>query len=112
MPSNNVLANGQKLHPGESIFSPDGNTEFRCQTDGKVAVYRDGECVWQNTAEQRDDINAVVMQEDGNLVLYDNDDNPVWATNTDGKGSTTILVVQDDGNVVLYQGTPVWATNT
>ena len=64
-----VLATGQVLRPGNSLFSPDGSTELRVQTDGKVAIYRDSTCVFQNTAEQRDDVTGLVMQEDGNLCL-------------------------------------------
>jgi hypothetical protein len=52
------------------------------------------------------------MQDDGNFVLYDQDNAPVWASNTDGNPGA-YLAVQDDGNVVVYQnGSPLWATNT
>lgn len=84
----------------------------------------------------------LVLQADGNLVLYKNtgralwasgtngravqlaamqpDGNfviydfptPLWASNTAGRPGS-FLVVQDDGNVVIYQpNVPVWATNT
>ncbi|KAK3990487.1 heterokaryon incompatibility protein-domain-containing protein [Cladorrhinum sp. PSN332] len=105
-----VLGNGEWLLVGQSLFSPDGNTEFKCQSDGKVAVYNDGSCVFQNTDEQRHDVKGVKMQEDGNLVLYDHDGNALWHTDTAGPSgnTTTTLAVQNDGNVVLYNGTPIY----
>ena len=56
--------------------------------------------------------NIAIMQDDGNFVLYDQDNEPVWASNTGGNPGA-YLAVQDDGNVVVYQdGSPLWATNT
>ena len=54
----------------------------------------------------------LILQGDGNLVLYHNG-TPTWASMTVGKGATT-LVMQGDGNLVLYNtsGAPVWATWT
>lgn len=55
----------------------------------------------------------LVMQWDGNVVLYDDRaGRPIWATGTRG-GQYSTFVVQTDGNVVVYDGTrPVWATGT
>ncbi|KAK4222573.1 Curculin-2 [Podospora fimiseda] len=109
-----VLGNGEWLLVGQSLFSPDGNTEFKCQGDGKVAIYHSGTCVFQNTAEQRNDVKGVKMQEDGNLVLYDHNGKALWHTDTASPSgnTTTTLAVQNDGNVVLYNGTPIWAYKT
>lgn len=55
----------------------------------------------------------LVMQDDGNAVLYDNRSRrPLWATNTVGRGG--YLRMQPDGNLVVYRwnNTPVWASNT
>src|SRR5207237_2512941 len=44
----------------------------------------------------------LIMQGDGNLVLYRRSDSkPLWASNTNGKGAT-FAVMQGDGNFVLY----------
>lgn len=67
--SHNTLGNGEWLLAGESLWSKDGTVEFKMQGDGKIAVYRDGQCRFQNTAEQRGDIKGIKMQEDGNLVV-------------------------------------------
>lgn len=52
------------------------------------------------------------MQDDGNFVLYDQNNEPVWASNTDGFPGAYVSV-QDDGNLVIYQnGNALWASNT
>lgn len=52
------------------------------------------------------------FQTDGNLVVYTRSNRPVWASNTDGHAGSR-LVVQDDGNVVIYDGSrAVWASGT
>lgn len=52
----------------------------------------------------------LVMQSDGNLVLYQAG-TALWASNTGGPGRR--VVMQDDGNLVIYSGsTAVWSTST
>jgi hypothetical protein len=52
----------------------------------------------------------LLMQGDGNLVMYDGSWNPVWDTGTQGN-SGAWFAVQDDGNLVVYtsQGQPLWS---
>lgn len=52
------------------------------------------------------------FQEDGNLVLYRQDNSVVWASNTNGRPPGH-LRMQDDGNLVAYGpgGEVVWAAN-
>lgn len=45
----------------------------------------------------------MVLQDDHNLVMYDQRNEPIWSTHTNGKGrESTFLKMQDDGNLVLY----------
>ncbi|MDB9504960.1 S8 family serine peptidase [Spirulina major CS-329] len=54
----------------------------------------------------------LAFQGDGNLVMYNADDEPIWATGTAGSGANK-LSIQGDGNVVLYKDdSPLWATDT
>ncbi|MFZ0831756.1 MAG: LysM peptidoglycan-binding domain-containing protein [Mycobacterium sp.] len=54
----------------------------------------------------------LVLQDDGNLVLYARDHAAVWATNTDGQ-NVVRAEMQSDGNFVLYTpDKPVWASET
>jgi surface antigen len=53
---------------------------------------------------------ALLLQSDGNLVLYGG--SAIWSSGTGGSGATR-LVMQTDGNLVLYNvNTPVWFTAT
>jgi hypothetical protein len=59
----------------------------------------------------------LIMQNDGNLVLYSINDNqestPVWATGTNGTDAS-YAIMQTDGNLVLYNpsGQALWASST
>ncbi|KAM0197371.1 hypothetical protein ACHAPA_009879 [Fusarium lateritium] len=111
------LDNDNWLYPGDSLTSDNGNNEFKMQDDGKICIYWEGDCVWQNTEDQRDDIKGVHLQDDGNFVLYTHDEEAVWSSDTSDRGDEVYLAVQDDGNVVLYIGEDddaeaVWASNT
>jgi hypothetical protein len=56
---------------------------------------------------------ALVIQKDGNLVLYRTGDRPIWSTGTHGHPGA-ILVNQPDGNIVVNApgvGT-LWSTRT
>ncbi|KOV63251.1 hypothetical protein ADK64_21060 [Streptomyces sp. MMG1121] len=73
-----TLGNGEWLQVGSSLFSEDGSVEFKCQTDGKVAIYWGGEARWQNTPQQRYDVKGLIMQGDANVVLYTKDGEAIW----------------------------------
>jgi hypothetical protein len=55
---------------------------------------------------------TLIMQGDGNLVLYQGS-SALWASGTVGSGADE-AIMQGDGNFVLYtsSGAPVWASNT
>lgn len=54
----------------------------------------------------------LIIQSDGNLVIYDKNWSPVWSSRTNGKG-TSSLQIQNDGNLVIYNNTSyTWATWT
>ena len=58
-------------------------------------------------------LHTLVMQTDGNAVLYDRQNHPLWATNTYGI-TPREFIMQPDGNLVLYStdGQARWASNT
>jgi hypothetical protein len=72
--------------------------------------------VWQSALIGADDsLNShLVMQTDGNLVLYSSTGHAVWSSHTIGTGSHNYLLVQDNGNLVVYSspGHPVWASHS
>lgn len=59
------------------------------------------------------DVRALTLQQNGNLVELTSTGNILFETNTPGLGGQS-FIIQDDGNAVLYTqaGKPVYATNT
>jgi hypothetical protein len=55
----------------------------------------------------------LAMQDDGNLVIYDEFQRPLWDSGTAGNCGAK-LAVQEDGNVVIYSSDkrPLWHTGT
>ena len=75
----------------------------------KNALWSSGTC-GRGTGPYR-----LVMQDDGNLVVYDTYGVATWASDTCRKGSKPHrLIMQDDGNLVVYDGgsAPTWASGT
>jgi hypothetical protein len=104
------------------------------QDDGNLVVYgQNGQALWASKtalgterldADQQLNINdkmaaankrtTLILQGDGNLVLYRNYDNlALWSSNTPGK-PVTHAIMQGDGNFVLYDnnGVAYWSTGT
>ncbi|MBK7860942.1 MAG: peptidoglycan DD-metalloendopeptidase family protein [Archangiaceae bacterium] len=56
---------------------------------------------------------TLVMQGDGNLVIYWAGHGALWSSKTPGSGGA-LLAMQGDGNLVIYRanGTAVWHTHT
>ena len=57
-----------------------------------------------------------IMQKDGNLVGYDDDNRPIFASNTQGiRNQLAKLMCQVDGNLVIWDETRtrvLWTSNT
>lgn len=69
--------------------------------------------VAQEDLTSRNGNYRLVMQGDGNLVLYSTK-RAIWSTRTNGYGLSR-LVIQGDGNLVIYNfasGKPVWSSRT
>jgi len=105
-----TLKAGEKLFPGEQLFSATNKYRLVLQKDGNLVEY-DSHGI--NTWSSRTNGSLVAdlaMQGDGNLVLYDINGTSIWRTTTQGMGATH-LTIQDDGNIVLYTSSnaPVWS---
>jgi len=106
----NILANGQTMSMGQSLWSLDRRTQFIYQADGNLVLYGPNGAIWNSGTYGRAS-NLLIMQSDGNLVLY-NGGSGVWSTGTGG-GSSSYLTVQNDGNLVIYNSSGyTWATMT
>jgi hypothetical protein len=57
----------------------------------------------------------LILQVDGNLVIYDRGENnrAIWSSRTNGQAAAR-AVMQDDGNFVIYgpTGNAIWATGS
>ncbi len=56
---------------------------------------------------------ALLMQTDGNLVVYSAGYHSIWGSGTNGNSGAHLLL-QNDGNMVIYSssGNPLWGSNT
>lgn len=104
------LAAGHVLVGGQSLVA--GAYRLAMQRDGNTVLYGSGGKTLWNTDTNGHDGAWLVLQGDGNLVVYDGL-TAVWSSRTQGKGGTR-LVMQTDGNLVLYDSgnRPVWASGT
>jgi hypothetical protein len=93
------------------LSAADGKAILKLQGDGNVVLSHknpDWAPVWDTGGPGPG--SRLVMQPDGNLVLYDDAGHPVWASGTHGNG--LFLALQDDGNLVIEHPRPAWASNT
>jgi hypothetical protein len=111
-PPPNRLVGGQQLLPNQSIVSSSGRLTLIHQGDGNVVLYREGRALWSSGTHGRA-TSRLVMQTDGNLVLYAPSGAAVWHTFTYGNPGAS-LVLQDDCNLVVYSagGAALWNTGT
>jgi tRNA A-37 threonylcarbamoyl transferase component Bud32/outer membrane biosynthesis protein TonB len=117
-PPNVLIATGV-LPAGGQILSQNKLYRFEVQPAGALVLYDSytNKQLW--SSQTKGDPDALVIQDDGNLVLYAKNGSVIWASDETGKKGDYFLTLQDDGNLVVYRGiygspniTPIWATNT
>lgn len=110
------LKSGATMNPGDSLVSPNGSYELIFQTDSNLVLYSGSAGSYTNalwsTSTAGKSATSVIMQTDGNCVMYVGTD-AAWATNTSGNPGA-YLAVQNDGNLVVYSatGTALWQSQT
>jgi hypothetical protein len=96
---------GDKLWPGQSLHVNEALKSRNGRV--KVILQTDGNCVLYGDGNPlwwtgvRPGVNIATMQSDGNFVLYKPDEGKVWASDTQGHPGG-YLFLQDDANLVLY----------
>ena len=99
------LIGGQSLQVDDVLTSPNLVFSLTLQGDGNLVLYQyypeSGRRIarWSSKTAGRAVTEARLQAEDGNFVIYNNDD-PVWDTKTSGVGPL-VLSVTDDGALVL-----------
>lgn len=107
-----ILYPGEFIIPEQALVSVDGRSRLALAEDGSLTVTCNG-VPHVVLAGANGQAAQLVMQGDGNLVLYTSVMSPATAlfnTTTSGNAGA-FLRLQDDGNLVVYLGsTPLWAT--
>ncbi|MFA0964036.1 M57 family metalloprotease [Roseivirga sp. BDSF3-8] len=108
---------GNNLVPGEQLST----NQFIQSNDNrfKVVMQSDGNFVLYkynvpiwSSNTGGTSATKAIMQGDGNLVVYDNSFNDYWDSGTNNRHNA-FAVIQDDGNFVIYQGgTAFWDSGT
>lgn len=116
MPLLDTLVPNHGLRQGESITSHNGHARLIHQQDGNVVLYANlvngPHPIWATNTNGRQTSNFI-LQSDGNIVLYDGQNQPCWSSNTSGH-QVSRLTIQGDLNLVLYDGgnQPKWSSST
>jgi hypothetical protein len=107
-----ALQPGELLVPGQSVAACNGAGTLVHQLDGNVVFSDLVGPLWATGTAGRP-TKTFVMQGDGNLVVYDVNNNPLWNSRTSGNPGAW-LAVQNDCNLVIRStaGTVLWASNT
>ncbi|WP_448615632.1 zinc-dependent metalloprotease family protein [Modestobacter sp. URMC 112] len=107
------LRPGQELIEGQRLVSANGRWSLSLYNqDLQVFSVADGTPKWHSNTE---DYNAsgerVVMQTDGNLVVYTRDGGAVWSSRTWGNPGA-YAVIRDDGHLAIHRadGRYLWGT--
>jgi len=112
---------------------------LKVQDDGNLVIYQDSHPIWDwgsgdigdllepgTTLVAGDELVSpgrgyeLIMQGDGNLVLYDGavtcatscSGDALWNSGTDGDDGASVTMQADGNLVVYYNGTAVWNSNT
>jgi hypothetical protein len=95
--------------------SKNGHYILALANDGNLILHGPSGMLWSSNTAGKEDIQHVILQHDGNLVMYNGRQQPVWHSHTGGQARARVeLLVQDDGNAVLYSDgiRAIWATHT
>lgn len=108
------LEKGQALTRNKFIRSQDGRYLLALAGDGDLILHGPSGILWASNTAGKEDVQHVILQHDGNLVMYNVKEQAVWASHTGGQFRARVeLVVQNDGNAVIYSDArAIWATHT
>jgi hypothetical protein len=98
----------QGLEINQSISSCNGLYSLWMQEDGNVVLYENatGVALWNSQTAGKPG-QSLVMQSDGNFVLYGTG-GALWHTGTHGHPGAAMRV-EEDGNVIIWEGwTAIW----
>lgn len=111
------LNGGEVLMPGQHLLSQNRIYTLSMHRDGNIILRKADlnskkkRILW-NSGTAGTPVSKLMMQVDGNFVMYYNG-KPKWSTSTNGHPGS-YLFLQNDGNAVIYTKNrkAIWATNT
>jgi hypothetical protein len=103
-----LVAEGFAWMPGATF-----SDQFHVVTAPLSTLHRNMTLYPGQNLKSSDGRYKLVLQGDGNLVLYSDRGKVLWDTHTNGR-DVYRLILQGDGNLVLYatSGRPMWYTHT
>lgn len=113
----NKLQPNHKIPQNFFIMSLNQQYFARIQEDGNFVVYKTNNflpsnAIWNSsTAGKGSPPYKLIMQKDGNLVIYDKSNKAIWASNTCKKGKNPCeLCIFDSGKlgIVDSEGKTIW----
>ena len=104
------LAVGQSIHANQCIVSPHGQYMLYMDPNGNFYIYdiAHGTGTWGANTYGHPGAYAL-MQGDGNLVVYDANNNFLWMSGTNGTNAER-LDMEDDGRIIIYKS--AWNSGT
>jgi hypothetical protein len=99
LPGTSQLAVSQRLNGGEYLRSNANNWVLYMQSDGNLVLKQGGVELWA-TGTWGNPGASLLMQTDGNLVIYTSAGAAIWDSATWGTAAN-VLSLNDDGNLVL-----------
>ncbi len=116
-----TLKVGASLAPGQFLKADNFSYYVAFNNHGQISLYNsdhihEKNAIWtSNNNSSGPGPYRLTTQDDGNLVIYDANNQALWASDTWNKGAKGHYAkVQDDGNFVLYDGhnQATWSSNT
>ena len=97
--SSDILSSGETMGIDNPILSSDRRYSFKFQSDGNLVLYDNNLPTWNSGTYNSGIGGRVIMQPDGNLVLYSNNNVPLWNAGTHGNPGAYLKV---DGGAGVY----------
>jgi hypothetical protein len=110
------LGTQNTLKTNENLYSPDDKYRTVIQNDCNLVTYKDGVAIWNSQTQGKGSGCYARINNDGNFVVYDSQNNVIWQTKTVNSGvddSPYNVVLENTGNLVIYSRSNkcIWASN-
>ncbi len=118
-----VSGNNFRLNEGDRIVSLDDDTRLTFQVDGNLVLRSNAaafssitnqSAIWATDTQPEADGGYAIMQNDGNLVVRDTNQNSEWSSKTTNQGTSPYYLVVDYQCAYILSSdmSVLWDTNT